>query len=244
MNKYKFIAVTTTKKRSNKNDNKPIIKKGYGIIRPNANIPYGYFSKYGNNKAVYGIKCIDTNKQYIGATNHIQRRLLKHFNELFHNRHKNKLLQKDFNLYGLKSFDIIIYDNNEDTILLDKEKEIQISIGIDNLYNEKISGVYITEEYRNKLASSSKDSHKTNEYREKMRKIKSNKIAQYNIDYTLIKIWDSSKEICDILYYTRSVILSCCNKSKKTAYGYIWRYVDDDGNILENGYKNKNKIKI
>ena len=85
-----------------KNVNKTIRKNssnnGYGIIRKNAKVPYGTFSKYGNNKAVYGIKSKTTNKIYIGSTKHIQERLMKHFNELFHNRHTNKRLQIDFKI--------------------------------------------------------------------------------------------------------------------------------------------------
>lgn len=223
-----------------KNVNKTIRKNssnnGYGIIRKNAKVPYGTFSKYGNNKAVYGIKSKTTNKIYIGSTKHIQERLMKHFNELFHNRHTNKRLQIDFNKYGFSDFDIIIYDNNINTNLIEKEKEVQISIGIDNIYNEKISGYWVTEELRKIKSNTSKASHKTKEYREKMSKLKTNKIAQYHFSGTLLKIWDSAIQICNELGYTRSVILSCCNRNKPHAYGFDWRYVDDDGNIVENGY--------
>lgn len=220
--------------------NKSIVREkgnhGYGQIRKNTNVPYGIFSKYGNGRAVYGIKSNITNKVYVGATKHIQNRLMKHFNELFHNRHCTKLLQEDFNKYGFSTFNIIIYNTDKNINLFDKEKEVQISIGINNLYNEKISGYWVKEEYRNKLANSSKATHKTKEYREKMSKLKTNKIAQYHFSGTCIKIWKSAIQICKELGYTRSVILSCCNGNKPHAYGFDWRYVDDDGNIVTNGY--------
>lgn len=220
-------------------------KKSCGLIRENHHVPYGTFSVYGNDKAIYGIKCKTTSKQYIGATTHIQRRLLKHFNELFHNRHRAKQLQKDFNEYGFNDFEIIIYNSNQDINLLEEERNLQIFIGVDNLYNEKISGYWIKEEYRQQLANGSKESHKTKEYREKMRKLKTNRIAQYDMNMDIIKIWDSVREICSVLGYTRSVILSCCNGSKPRAYGYNWRYVDDNGNIVLDGYaKGRNKFKI
>lgn len=209
---------------------------GVGKFRANHNVAYGTFSIYGNGTAIYGIKNIISNKIYVGATKHIQRRLMKHFNELFHNRHRTKKLQEDFNKYGFDSFKIIIFNDDPNINLLEKEKEKQISIGIDNLYNEKISGYWIKEEYRQKLANSSKATHKTKEYRDKMSKIKTNKVAQYYLDGELIKIWNSAIEICNTLGYTRSVILSCCNGNKPRAYGYNWRYVDDNGNIVKNGY--------
>lgn len=215
----------------------------YGAVYRNANVPYGTFSRYGNDSAIYGIKSKITNKVYVGATKHIQRRLMKHFNELFHHRHRTKDLQKDFDKYGFESFEIIIYCTNSNIDLLEKEKEIQVSVGIKNLYNEKVRGVYIREEYRRQLANTSKETHKSKEYREKMSKLKSNKIAQYDISGNVIKIWESSNEICNTLHYTKSVILSCCNGSKPRAYGYNWRYVDDNGNIVTNGYLKARKNK-
>ena len=104
-------------------------------------------------------------------------------------------------------------------------------------------GKHHTEETKEKLRQIDKSYTQTKEYRENMRKLKSNKIAQYTLDMKLIKIWDSSKDICDEWHYTRSVILSCCNKSKPHGYGYNWRYVDDNGNILESGYIKARKNK-
>ena len=69
-----------------------------------------------------------------------------------------------------------------------------------------------------------------------MSKLKTNKIAQYHFTGKLLKIWDSAIQICNELGYTRSVILNCCNRNKPHAYGFDWRYVDDNGNIVENGY--------
>ena len=226
---------------TNKTIKEPKVNNGYGVIRKHANVAYGTFSIYGNNKAVYGIKSKTTNKVYVGSTKHLQRRLMKHFNELFHNRHVTKRLQEDFNKYGFSDFDIIVYDNSDDINLLEKEKEVQISIGIDNIYNEKISGYWVKEEYKKKLASSSKATHKTKEYRNKISKLKTNKVAQYHFGGKLIKIWDSAIKICEELGYTRSVILGCCNGSKPHAYGFDWRYVDDDGNIITDGYAKARK---
>ena len=228
---------------TSKKDSKP--HGSYGVIYKNANVAYGTFAKYGSNGAIYGIKNKSTDKVYVGSTKHIQRRLMKHFNELYHNRHANKKLQQDFNNYGFDDFEIIIYESTNDD-LLNKEVNIQLSIGIENLYNEKITGHYIDEEYRKRLASVSKDSHKTKEYREKMSKLKTNKIGQFSFTGELIKIWDSAIQVCEECGYTRSVILCCCNRSKPHAYGYNWRYVDNEGNIILDGYAKarKNKIKI
>lgn len=223
-------------KNASKKKNHSTNFNGVGEFRGNANVAYGTFSTYGNGKAVYGIKNIITNKVYVGATKHLQFRLLKHFNELFHNRHRTKKLQEDFNKYGFDSFKIIVYYSGSDINLLEEEKQKQISIGIDNLYNEKISGYWVKEEYRKQLANASKDSHKTKEYRQKMSKLKTNRIAQYTLSMVRIKEWNSAVQICEELGYTRSVILSCCNGNKPHAYGFNWRYIDDNGNLVYDGY--------
>lgn len=212
-------------------------KKFYGLLRGNHNIPYGEFSKYSHISGIYGIKCIKTNKIYIGSTINIQLRVLKHFNELFHNRHANKKLQQDFNLYGYDFFTLIVYEIADKNDLLIKEKDLQIKIGIDNLYNERISGFYVDPEYRKKLSNASKATHKTQKYRDKMRKLKTNKIGQFDIfTNKLLKIWESAVILCEEYGYTRSVILSCCNGNKPKAYGFKWKYIDDNGNIILDGY--------
>lgn len=216
----------------------------YGATRSNNNVAYGDFSKFANISGVYSIKNKITNKQYIGSTTNLQFRLGKHFSELFLHRHRTKKLQEDFDKYGYNSFEFILLEKCSKEDLLKREVEYQKSFNIEDLYNERITGVYVDPEYRKKLANASKESHKTKEYREKMSKLKTNKVAQYDLNMKLIKIWDSAIQICEELGYTRSVILSCCNGSKPHAYKFNWRYVDDNGNIVKDGYDKGRKNKI
>lgn len=232
-------------KLSNAKSNTPEVHGKYGSIRNGDNVAYGDFSIYANKSGIYGIKCKITNKIYIGSSKDLQKRFSKHFSELYLNRHANKCMQEDFNKYGYDNFELIVYEYTNEN-LLSKETNKQKELGVDNIYNEKISGFYITKELRQKYANASKESHKTESYRNKMRQIKSNKVAQYDLEMNLIKIWDSALQIHKELGHTKSVILCCCNGSKKRAYGYNWRYVDDNGNIVTDGYekgrKHKNKI--
>lgn len=214
-------------------------KEVYGIIRGNGVVPYGDLAKYSKVSGVYYIKSKISNKQYVGSSKNIQMRIGKHFSELKYNRHSDKDLQEEYNLYGYSNFEYGLYETCNINELLIKEREWQIKIGIDNLYNQKISHYYIANKLKEKYTNINKDTHKTKEYREKMSNLKSNYIAQYNLDWTLVKIWYNSKELCNTLGYTRSVILCGCNGSKKHPYGYYWRYCDNKGNLLENGRKRK-----
>lgn len=56
--------------------------------------------------------------------------------------------------------------------------------------------------------------------------IKKNKIAQIK-DNKIIKVWNYLYLIEEELGFNKSNICMCCRGKKKTAYGYIWRYVNE-----------------
>lgn len=53
---------------------------------------------------IYKIENLINHKIYIGLTNNISRRRMRHFTDLRCNRHDNHLLQKEFNIYGETNF--------------------------------------------------------------------------------------------------------------------------------------------
>ena len=52
------------------------------------------------------------------------------------------------------------------------------------------------------------------------------KINQYDLDGNFIKTWDSAKDIEIKINIHKSAICNCCKNKRKTAGGYIWKYVD------------------
>lgn len=143
----------------------------------------------------------------------------------------NKKLQEDY--IKFKGIEVFNWECIEitDTNLLNKEREYQIKTGIDNLYNDKISNYYMSDKLRQKYASASKDSHRTKEYREKMSILKSNSIAQYKLNGTLIKIYSRMNDvIAENPKFKPQPIRGVCNGSKKTAYGFIWKYIKENNN--------------
>lgn len=221
------------------NPNKPAKKQVYGLVRTGHHFAYGDFTKYNNKMGIYYIRNKVTRKEYIGASTDIRMRISKHMNQLFRCVHNNKRMQEEFNKYGLDNFEHGIYIECDKDDLSRLEREKQIEIGINNLYNLKISHYYIDDNLRNAYASGDKSTHKTKEYKDKMSKLKSNYVSQYTLEGIRIKIWDSVRQIHEELGYTISVISSVCNGWKKRAYGYLWRYTDSKGNILSSGYGNK-----
>lgn len=56
-------------------------------------------------------------------------------------------------------------------------------------------------------------------------------ISQYTKDGKFIKEWNGFVEIEKVLGYDRRNLQSCCKNKIPSAYGYIWRYADEQNNI-------------
>lgn len=213
------------------------------FIRENDFVEYGKYSEF-SYCGIYCITCRINNIKYIGSTNDIGRRLSKHFSELRNNRHTNSRLQEDYNKYGIDSFEIECLEKTTD--LIKREIYYQLHFGIDNIYNEKISGVWMSDNLKEVYAGSSKETHKTKEYRDKMSKMKSNKICKYillidnqgHYIHKDLEVFENMEElILKYPNYKPQVIRGVCNGSKKSAYKFQWKYIDDDGNQITNGRK-------
>ena len=208
---------------------------GYGDIRGKQFVPYGYFAWLTGKSGIYCITCKKNNLKYIGSSKEMRNRIAKHFSNLRTNKHPNRHLQADYNKYGLDGFTItILEETNED--LLEKEKQYQLSYGLDSLYNLMISGIHNSDAQKIAWASYDHAAHKTKEYREKMSKLKSNRIGQFDkYDGHKIAEYANSDEACKAVGIAKSTLLGCCNGSKKTGFGYVWHYIDILGNVLDRG---------
>lgn len=64
--------------------------------------------------------------------------------------------------------------------------------------------------------------------------LKSHAIAQYDRKGNPIKVYDNMNDVIkENPTFKGQPIRGVCNGSKKTAYGFIWRYVNSDGTIKE-----------
>lgn len=193
--------------------------------RETDNFDYGHFNDF-NTCGVYGIKCKITNLEYVGSSNEIGKRLQKHFSELRFSRHTNKRLQKDFTEHGIENFEYYIIE--ETTNFAKREVEIQIERGVPNLYNDRITGHFLSEDLKKSLTNQSRESHKTDEYRLKMSLLKSNKISQLTMEGDYVTIYNNMAEVIEQNpTFKGQPIRGACNGSKKSAYGYKWEYCKD-----------------
>lgn len=208
---------------------------GYGKYRSNSNLPYGVMNELRNKKGIYYLKNKETNIVYIGSSSDIGRRISKHFSQLSIGNHPNHKLLADYNKYGIKSFEYGVLELCDEN-LKEKERDYQLKYGINNLYNLQIKDNYHSDAQLDAWKKSDKSTHKSDEYRNKMRDIKKNRIGQFDI-YTgeLIHIYDCKEDACAKYNIAASTLMGCCNGSKKSAKGYVWRYIDDNGNVIAQG---------
>lgn len=208
---------------------------GFGKQRPNQFVTYGTYSSYVKKAGVYFIKNKINNMYYIGSSRDIGSRLIKHFSQLRKGNHPNGPLLADYNKYGVDSFEFGVLEYC-DSNMFNKERDYQNQYGIDKLYNLQIKDTFHSKKQLDSWKCSNKSSHKTEEYRNKMRTMKINRIGKFDkINHTLIETFESTQEVCDKYNLTKSVIMGCCNGSKKSAYGFIWHYLDSENNIILQG---------
>lgn len=53
------------------------------------------------------------------------------------------------------------------------------------------------------------------------------KIGQYTLSGEKIKVWANAKEAASVLNVKTNSITRCCNGERNTAYGYIWKYLNN-----------------
>lgn len=83
---------------------------------------------------------------------------------------------------------------------------------------------HLHEEHRNKI----KQTMIANGTTKGKNNPRSKRVTQYDLNNNLIKIWDYVKQVTEKFGWDNSSICKCCNGKQKTAYGYIWKYVEED----------------
>ena len=90
---------------------------------------------------IYKIKCIPSNKVYVGQSINVDSRLNTHLNDLKNNNHCNTEMQNDFNTYGAVNFEFKVIASCEPEVLNCLEKYyIQKYCDLNRSYNMKAGG--------------------------------------------------------------------------------------------------------
>ena len=81
---------------------------------------------------------------------------------------------------------------------------------------------------RNKMSELRKGNTLSVEHKIKISNSHKKKLLQYSKDGIFIKEYNSVKDACFELSFCHQNITACCRGINKTAYGYIWRYKEDE----------------
>jgi hypothetical protein len=91
---------------------------------------------------------------------------------------------------------------------------------------------------------------RTKEYKENLSKIckelgiNKKPITQYSLDGEKLRNWSGAIEVYNELGYDFSSIGKVCNGKTIQAYGYVWRYKDDEFSKYTNKYKNREVVQF
>ena len=123
------------------------------------------------------------------------------------------------------------YDSKRSNKSIEKRRETVLKNGTYKEKNNPFYGKHHTEETKKIMSEKAKGRKISEETKKKMSKSQkgkgTKKIAQYDKNMNLIKIWNSGTEIIDELHLSsQGNIISCCKGKLKTAYGFIWRYYE------------------
>lgn len=179
---------------------------------------------------VYKITNKINSEIYIGQTTNLKKRIQKHF---YYKNNSN--IAKAIQEYGKENFIVeILFESDNQNEIDEKEKFfIELYNSIDCGYNTQLGGKNLKnitlEDLRNKI--SEKISGNLNHMSKRVIELKTN------------KIYDTATEASIDLNLNLSHICSVCRGDRNSTGGYIFRYLDENGNIIETNRSSKNKAR-
>ena len=179
---------------------------------------------------VYKITNLINNKCYIGSSNDVERRFRQHkecaYNEKDH--HYNYPLMKAFREYGINNFNFeVIYNASDSLDMINKER----------YYIENFNSI-VPFGYNQTLHTDSPTLDPT--IAKKMSDTKREKygkrVCEINQNHEIINTYNSLAEAADKTGLNRFKISCVCNGSRHTTGNKIFRFLDDNDNIIEPEY--------
>lgn len=79
--------------------------------------------------------------------------------------------------------------------------------------------------------STRKENNNHGTHNMRVAKTTSKPVAQYTLDGQLVNIWDSAIELTKQIGFDPSSIYKVANGKRKSAYGYLWKYISKEDNV-------------
>lgn len=187
-------------------------------------------------KGIYYIECQKTKRKYVGSSNDINRRWIKHRTELKNGVHHNQFLQRVYNKYGFKNLIFVVIEVCEELVLTDREiYYIDKYKSLDRRYGFNFSIPQIhpmmktSEEYRKKLSDAKKGKTPSNI---NLMREKQKRAVDLYIDGVFSKTFSSQHEADTQLGLTPKSVNNFMIGQIKSIKGYrdySFKYSDNKG---------------
>lgn len=183
---------------------------------------------------IYYIKCLQSNRLYIGSSLNINRRLATHKTALNRNKHPNSYLQNVWNKYNIENFEFGIFEICKKEELLSKENvyiqqynTLDSNSGFNLVVAERKDDLYCNKDYLYKLSMAKKGKIPSNFYTMKLLNYKP--IVEYeNGEY--VTEYSSAAEAGRVLNISYKLINNVLRKYTKHVRKYpnkTWKYKED-----------------
>lgn len=188
---------------------------------------------------IYKITNLVNGKIYIGKTKNIKRRLSQHFHE---ESSSDSLIKRAIKEFGENNFKIEIIKENLDSKEAKRLEEEYIllhnSHNRDKGYNIKI-GEKHTEETKRHIGQA-QIGEKNHMYNVKG---KMNKTSKPIIELKTNKHYDSITQAANELNLNLSHIAAVCRGNRNSTGGYMFRFIDENGNTIETERSSVNRAR-
>lgn len=174
----------------------------------------------GEKHPMYGKHPSDSARQKMSDSRK-GKRLSEETKQKISDSHKGKHEGENNSMYGRRGADCPNYGKHHSEEARKKMSEARM--GKYKGENSPTYGKHPSDETKRKIGEANRGRYVgTNSCRAR-------KVAQYDLDGNLIRIWDYIKQAANTLGLGGAHISACCRgkKGRKTVGGFVWRYVDE-----------------
>ena len=188
---------------------------------------------------IYSIKNKVNSKCYIGQSHNIYMRLGMHLTRLANNKHKNRLLQEEWNVHGSDNFEFEILEECE---IEDLEYREMYYINNFADYNIQRDGfrLRMTDYSRQKMSKSRQEGLQNGTII-----VKTKSIHKYDLEGNYIESYGSVRQASNENNILNSCIVRAASRNK-SAGGFMWNYKAKDKiqpYKAMRGFRNKDLLK-
>lgn len=134
-----------------------------------------------------------------------------------------------------RSFRRFVHRLVAQAFIMNPNKYPEVNHKDENPRNNHVDNLeWCTHQYNNTYGTKIERALAKTDYEEIARK-NSKKVAQYDLNGKLIRIWDSAREVMRVTGIDNSWVGKCCKGQCKSVGGFVWRHLDKQSHSVNLG---------